>query len=216
MFASIIQNNFLCYGKIAISNPSLKWDDYWITVRDYWVEISKKVGQPVQFCIPLDLITLSSGFEQTGLQNSIFIETSNLIGSFSFFISTTNRLDIIQLFQSLEKGRKILNDAISKRQIEKITRFDIESSGFLGMRKEKFQFEINPQGIDINGSKKSHFDLEFVLSVTAKQNDSNCHTKLILIIEEGGNNIQKEFNCLDHSSLLNAISCFIFNKKNNK
>ena len=46
MFAATIQNNFLCFGKVALAGGAkLSWEDYWIRVTGFWVEITKKVGK---------------------------------------------------------------------------------------------------------------------------------------------------------------------------
>jgi len=213
MFAATVQNNYLCVGKVALPGSVLRWDDYWIQVRDFWVEISKKVGQPNSFCIALDLATLEGSFSKTGIQNSIYLETTPYTGSFGIYISTTNRLDIIQLFQSIKKGQKILSDAISRRQIEKSCRFDVETaSGFLGLGKERLVFQMTPNSLDINGQKGSalHYELPQILHITPKQNDQNCHTRISIALKE---NEVKEFNCLEHSAMLNAVSCFIYNTR---
>lgn len=214
MYAGSERNNYLCYGKVAVAAPVLKWDDYWIKVNGFWIEIAKKVGQPDVFCIILDAVTVKGAYEETGIQNSLFIETSNYTGSFKFYLSSTNRLDIIQLHQAIQNGQRILSDALKRRQIERMCRCEMETvAGFFGIGKEKLQLNMSMQGIDISGGKSQpqHYDFTQVITVTPKQNDNNCHTRLTLVIDEGGTKSTKEYNCAEHSQVMNAVSCYLMN-----
>ena len=165
------------------------------------------------FIIPLDLGLAEGAFKDTGIQNSIVLETTALTGSFKIYISTTNRLDILQLFQAIQTGQKIIAQALKRRQIERMVSHDIETfSGFLGIGKEKLSFRMTNQGVDITGGKSTlHYDLSKITSVSAKQNDQNYHNRIVLTVEENGHNITKEYNCPEHSAVLNTISCFLMN-----
>ncbi|EAY23258.1 hypothetical protein TVAG_185650 [Trichomonas vaginalis G3] len=214
MFAATQQNNYLCYGKVAVANQKLNWDDYWIKINGFWIEISKKVGQPDYFLIPLDLTKCEGAYNETGFQNSIYLETTNLTNSFKVYIATTNRLDILQLFQTIKTGQKIIASALQKRQIERMVRHDVETvSGFFGLGKEKLQFSMGPQGLDLSGGKSApqHYDWDKVVAVYAKQNDQNCHTRLIVAVEENDQTSTKEYNCQEHSSVMNSIACYLMN-----
>lgn len=214
MFAATQQNNYLCYGKVAVANQKLNWDDFWIRVNGFWIEITKKVGQPDYYLIPLDLAKCDGAFNETGIQNSIYLETTPLTNSFKVFISTTNRLDILQLFQAIKTGQKIIANALQKRQIERMVRHEVETiSGFLGLVKEKLTFNMGPQGLDLSGGKSApqHYDWDKVVSVYAKQNDQNCHTRLYVSVEENDQTTTKEYNCQEHSSVMNSIACFLMN-----
>ena len=214
MFAATIQNNFLCYGKVAEAGTTLNWDNFWIRVNGFWVEITKQVGQPDYFLIPLDLARADGAFKETGYQNSICLETTSLTNSTKIYIYTTNRLDILQLFQSIQTGQKIIAQALERKQIERMVNYDVESAGGLfNFGKEKLTFRMTNQGIDLTGGKNppQHYDLDNVKCIYAKQNHQDCHTHIILTIDENGQTVSKEYKCQDHAAVQNTIACFLMN-----
>jgi hypothetical protein len=203
----------MCYGKVAVYSQNLKWDDLWIQVRDYWLEITEKVGQPCSFVIPLDLTTLSGAFDETGIQNSICIVTASRTGSFKLFIQSTNRYDIIQLFQALKAGRDRLTEALSQMAIPRSCEFDVETtSGFLGLGKSKLRLSETEEGFVLAGSKGTQqFRFDDLQSVHARLNHSSAHTRICINIKEGGSTACREYNCLEHENLCSAIQTFLMN-----
>ena len=211
--------NFMIFGKVAIPSTTLKWEEFWIQVTDYWLEISKKVGQPSFFTIPLDIEEIKSAFQQTGIQNSIEIETTKHAGSIKLFISSTNRLDIINLYNSINVGRQNYINAFSfhqKNPSEQSIQLDLEGvSGFLSFGKTNYQMSINSKLIEIQGPKVNlAYPLNNIISMSAKQNDSSCSTRLCISLDDGNNITTKEFVCNNHVLLLKVISVFLFNTQN--
>ena len=115
MFATAVQNNYLCFGKVALAASKILWEEFWIQINGFWIEIMKKVGQPDHFLIPLDLVRLESAYEVTELPNSIYLETSELTGSIKLYLYTINRFDCIQLYQKIQDGQKLLSTALQKK-----------------------------------------------------------------------------------------------------
>lgn len=212
-------NIFMIFAKVAIPSTSLKWDDFWVQVSDYWLEISKKAGQPSFFTIPLDIKEIRSAFQQTGIQNSLEIQTTVHSGSIKLFISSSNRLDIINLYNSINAGRqRYLNafNAFQKKSSEQSIQLNLEGvSGFLSFGKTNYQMTMNSKILEIKGPKLNlAYPLNNIISMFAKQNDSSCSTRLCICLDDGTNNTTKEFVCNDHSHLLKAISVFLFNTQN--
>ena len=58
-------NNYLCFGKVAVAAASLKWEELWITVHGFWLEVTKKMGQPGLYVLPLHLSGLSAAFQES-------------------------------------------------------------------------------------------------------------------------------------------------------
>ncbi|OHT12639.1 hypothetical protein TRFO_17455 [Tritrichomonas foetus] len=216
MFQNQNKNAYICYGKVATANPTLKWDDFWIQVRGFWLEISKKVGQPCYFLIPLDLASLSAGFLETNVQNSISLVTSPKTGSTKIFLQSTNRFDVIQLYHAIQTGQGLLKTALQKSQITKAVEFDCETvSSFFNLGKTKLKLVGSQKGFEFTSNKNSSlYEMDKIHSLFAKVNDNSADTRLCINVEENGSTVTKEFNCMNHQNLLNAISCFLINSYN--
>lgn len=207
------QNSWIFYGKVAVANPNLKWDDFWIQIKGYWLEISKKLGQSCYFIIPLDLQSITAAFQETNVQNSIAIVTSQLTGSNKIFLQSTNRYDIIQMYHALQYGQNLMRSAIQKSQIPKTTEFDCETiTSFFNIGKSKLKLTASPRGLEFTGNKNTTlYEYDKIHSVFAKLNDSSAETRLCISIDENGSAVTKEFNCLTRQNLINAISCCMMN-----
>lgn len=207
------QNSWIFYGKVAAANPTLKWDDFWIQIKGYWLEVSKKLGQSCYFIIPLDLQSITAAFQETNVQNSIAIVTSQLTGSNKIFLQSTNRYDIIQMYHALQYGQNLMRAAIQKGQIPKTTEFDCETiTSFFNIGKSKLKLTASPRGLEFTGNKTTTlYEYDKIHSVYAKLNDSSADTRLCINVDENGSAVTKEFNCLNRQNLVNVINCFMMN-----
>lgn len=206
-------NSFLCFGKVAVASIALKWDDYWISVNGFWLEITKKVGSPYSFVIPLDLANLSTAANETSIQNSILITTSSITGSFTMYLTCTNRLDIIQLFHAVQQGQRLLQTILQNSKEEKTCAYEVESlSGLFNIGKTKLIMSCSLDGFEFTSKKGSQkYELNKIVGVYAKWNDSSAHFRLCIAYEDNGSTSVKEFNTPDHTSLLTTITTFLVN-----
>ena len=209
-----MSNDFMCYGKVAVAAPALKWDEFWISIHGKWLEVTKKIGQPGSYFLPLDIATISGAFQETGFQNSIAITTSPITGGVKIYFQTTNRYDIILLFQALNEGSAMLRKSVEMKQISRQCEITVESIGFFKLlTKTKLVLKETPEEFIISGSKGTQrIDFSRVQCVHAKVNDANAGTKLCITVDEGGQVTTKEYSCSDRESLMRAILCFIMNR----
>ena len=205
-------NDFMCYGKVAAGGAALKWEESWITIHGKWLEVTKKIGQPGSYILPLHLASITAAFQETGFQNSILITTSAVTGSIKIYFHTTNRYDIILLHQALTDGHKLLNESLEHHKISRECEIRVESLGFLKLIATKLVLKETPEGFTISGNKGvQRFDFDRVQCVHAKANDANATTRLCITADESGAVTTKEYNCIDRDSLMRVILCFIMN-----
>jgi hypothetical protein len=206
-------NDFMCYGRVALASPSLKWEDLWIEIRSFWLQISKKIGQPCCYLLPLDLTSVSGAFQETGIQNSIAITTTPTTGGFKIYLRSTNRYDIIQLFHAIRAGQAVLADMLKENRIGQQCTCEVETTGVLfGLGKSKMKLEETPQGLELSGNKRSQkFEFDHIQSLHTKMGDSAAHSRLCVNVYENGSTVAKEYNCGDQDNLMAVISCFIMN-----
>ena len=204
----------MCYGKVAVAGPALKWDEFWISIHGKWLEVTKKIGQPGSYFLPLDIATISGAFQETGFQNSIAITTSPITGGVKIYFQTTNRYDIILLFQALKEGSAMLRKSVEMKQISRQCEITVESIGFFKLlTKTKLVLKETPEEFVISGNKGTQrIDFSRIQCVHAKVNDANAATKLCITVDEGGQVTTKEYSCSDRESLMRAILCFIMNR----
>lgn len=207
------ENKFTCFGKVAVFASALKWEDVWIQIDGFWLEVTKKIGQPCTYLLPLDLVTLSGGFQETSIQNSICMTTTAITGGIKIYFQTTNRYDIIRLFQAIKSGQTLLTSALISSQIPRECQFRIESTGVFGLLgKAKMTLTVNSEFFELSGAKGSQrFEFGRIQSVHAKLNDSNAHTRICINVDESGYSTCKEYTCLEHENLKLAILCFLMN-----
>lgn len=213
MSSSQVKSSYICYGKVAVAGQSLRWDDFWIQVRGFWLEISKKIGNPCYFVIPLDLASLTGGFQETNVQNSIALLTSPVTGSHKIYLQTTNRNDIIQLYHAIQNGRTALMYALQNNKLIQKTEFECETvAAFFNIGKSKLKLHASIKGFEFTGNKAStKYPINKIHAVFAKMNDSSADTRLCLTVDENGSTSTKEFNCISHQNLVYALSCFLSN-----
>jgi hypothetical protein len=206
-------HDFMCFAKIATASQSQKWEDFWIHVHGFWLEITEKVGHPSSYVLPLDIANLAGAFQETSVQNSLSLSLHARAGGLQLFLQSTNRCDIIQLFNALKAGHALLTEALTNSAIPNSCECDIESSsGFFGMGKSKLHLKESPVGFELTGPKASYrYAFEDIQSVQARLNHTSAHTRLIINVKENGAVVAKEYNCVDHEQLLNVIQCFLMN-----
>jgi hypothetical protein len=206
-------HGFICFAKVAISSQNPKWEDFWLQVRGFWLEITEKIGQPCSFFLPLDLVNLSGGFQETSIQNSISISLAPRAGGFHLFLQSPNRCDVIHLFNALEAGRARLAKALDTADIPRAYECDVETvSAFFGIGKSKLHLCENSAAFELAGAKGGQrYAFEDVQSVHARLNHASSHARVVLNVKENGSLVAKEYNCIEHEHLMNIIQCFLMN-----
>jgi hypothetical protein len=206
-------NRYLCFGKVAVLQANLKWEDFWIQVHDYWLTIGKNVDSSPSFLLPLDLTNLTGGFQETRIQNSIYIATTAITGSVKLYLQSSNRYDILQLFQALKNGQSILKEAIARKAIPRQCSFEAKTLGILfGLGRSVFTFKETPDSIEFAGDKvPTRIAFIDIRAMHAKVNDSGSPSHLIIEVSENGQASSKACDCVQPNNLKSAIACFLMN-----
>ncbi|KAH0794476.1 hypothetical protein GPJ56_001501 [Histomonas meleagridis] len=202
-------NRFICFGKIAQGQSALHWEELFIVVQGYWLEFTKKIGQPCNFFIPLDITNISDACDETDSQSSLVLETSTQSGSYKIFIQTTNRFDIIQLYEFIIAGKELLAKAISDNLIQSTIKFQcVTTSHLFGLiGKNSVEIGESLSGIEIaKEDSKETIPFNCIKSLYA-----SSHTNLCIDTLENDTLTTKEFICSNSTNLKNAIECFLYN-----
>ena len=181
---------FQCFVKVAAGAQS-KFEDYWLQISGIWLTISKKVGQQAFFLLPLDLAHLGSGEETTRIPNSIMLKTSQITGSHEIYIASSSRIEIILLFQALQTGWDQMKNLPWKEKQEVACDYHV-SHGLLGRSKQGGQLVLTPQELRI-GDKEA-YPIHELVSLSFKQNDPNCKSRLVLTVNTSDGKKQREFH----------------------
>jgi hypothetical protein len=170
---------FTCFVKVAFPHQGTKSEDYWLQVYDCWMIISKKLGAPGHFIIPLDLQPICSGEkEDGGFQNSLFIETSQKSGGHKLYLVSTNRIETIQLFRAINAGWTVFKDSIQGRTFpaETVCEYDVPSR-FMSFSRDKRRLALTADRLTVGDSKS--YTLDSIVSMSAKQNDQACSSQTL-------------------------------------
>lgn len=187
----------------------MKWDDFWLQIHGFWLIITKKIGQHCHFLVPLDLVNLVTGETETGVANSLILETSAASGSHKFYISSTSRIETILLFQALNVGCNVLKNVFQAGKLQEdaeceyqqSTRFS-KQTGKIVLTKHEF----------IIGNKE-RVPLASIVSMSAKQNDQNCHNRLIIVTRNGESTKTSEYHISQPMALMKITSSFLMHVK---
>jgi hypothetical protein len=204
---------FTCFIKVALPHQLTKWDDYWLQIHGYWMTLAKKINSPGHFQLPLDLVVVRGGESETNIQNSLFIETSQESGSHRLYISSTSRIETIQLFQALNVGFNFFKSSFQagKRQERTECEYHV-SSGFMNLSKGKRKLVLTREGLIVSDSKQ--YPLSTIISMSGKQNDQACGTKLVVTIKGPDDSLQqKEFAVISPTEMMRMCSSFLMHAK---
>jgi hypothetical protein len=206
-------STFISFAKVAVASPNLKWEDFWLYIHGFWLEITEKIGQPCTFFLALDVADLSGAFQETSIHNSLSLTIRSRAGDVHLFLQSTNRCDIIQLFNALQTARALLTQALEHSSIPQSCVCAIETpSGFFGIGKSKFQLKETAEAFELTGPKGSiRYAFEDVQSVHARLNHASANTRFVINVKENGSVVAKEYNCLKQEDLMNVIQCFLMN-----
>lgn len=204
---------FTYYIKVALPNQLTKWEDYWLQIHGYWMTLAKKIGSPGYFQLPLDLVSVRSGEAEINIQNSLFIETSQESGSHKLYISSTSRIETIQLFQALNAGFKFFKNSLEAGKGQERTECEYQvSSGFMNLSKGKRKLVLTLEGLIASDSK--HYPLPTIISMSGKHNDQSCGTKLIVTVKGPDDALQqKEFSGVSPTEMMRMCSSFLMHAK---
>jgi hypothetical protein len=184
---------FTCYIKVALPPQLTKWEDYWLQVHGFWLIISKKLGAPGYFVIPLDLVQLQSGETETNIQNSLYIETSPESGAHKLYISSTSRIEIIELFKALNTGWSFFRSNFQAGKGQEDTECEYRvASGFMNLSHERRRLALTRDRLIVGDSKV--YPIHTILAMTGKQGDPNCTTRLLITVQTPEGPQQKEFS----------------------
>lgn len=208
-----MSSSFTCFVKLAMANQTNKWEDYWLQVQGNWLVFSKKVGNTVSYLYPLNLINIADGSADAHYHNVLYIETAQKCGNHKFYISMTNRIEAIQLYQTLTSAKEQLKAAISNKELPNSVDSEITIGGFMKKSKTKHTAHLDPAGFTYVDQKQVTQVIPFasIISMSPKEGDSNCTNKFIITYEEQGSTTQKEFNCTERNQMTEMIMCYIAN-----
>jgi hypothetical protein len=206
-------HGFICFAKVAVASQNPKWEDFWLQVRGFWLEAAEKIGQPCSFLLPLDLVSLGGGFQETSIQNSISLSLAPRAGGFHLFVQSPNRCDIVHLFNALEAGRARLGEALEGGALPRACECDVETvSGFFGIGKSRLHLAASPAALEFAGAKGAQrFAFEDVQSVHARLNHASAHARLVVNVKEGGGVAAREYSCAEREHLVAVVECFLMN-----
>ena len=204
---------FTCYIKVSLPPQVNKWEDFWLQIHGYWLIISKKIGEHAHFLLPLDLQQLASGEPDTGVQNCILLEVSKYCGSHKIYISSTSRIEIILLFQALNVGYNVLKNLFQGGKLQEDVECDYKaSSGFMNLSRHTGKILLTRDELSIGGKEK--YPISSIVSMSAKQNDVNCHHRLVLVIENEGVRKHRELHVTSIPvNLMRMTGAFLMRKK---
>ncbi|OHT00154.1 hypothetical protein TRFO_33223 [Tritrichomonas foetus] len=203
--------SFKCFVQISLPPSPTKFESYWLKIDGLWFSLSKKFDKQPQFLFPLQIQSLESAEKETQKLNSLFLETSEFSGNHKIYITSTNRLEIIQIYQALQNAQKRFNLDMADHNQKREPNFDIEyevSSGFMNMNKQKSVMHVTPQSITFPDNKL--VSMRDVVSISAKQNDNNCQHKLHITLREEGGDGMKEFTIPEKAKLEKLITYVLF------
>jgi hypothetical protein len=203
---------FSCYIRVAIPPQLQKWENFWLQISGYWLYLSKKFNGSVNVSLLLDLVKLSSGHEDTNIQNSLFLESSVPTGSHKLYLSSLCRIEIIQVFQAITVGCGYLNSVFLAEKFREPAECSYTSGGLLKMSKHSKKLILTGKDFIVSGQKQ--YPISSIISVSPKQNDQNCQSKLIVTIQTAdAGPQQKEFSGLHSQELTKMCITFLMRAK---
>lgn len=200
---------FTCYIKVAMPGQITKWEGYWLQIHGFWLIITKKIGQHCHFLVPLDLVKLVTGERETGVPNSLLLETSPASGAHKFYISSTSRIETILLFQALNVGCNVLKNVFQAGKLQEDAECDYQQS--TRFSKQTGKLVLTKHNLVV-GSKEV-IPIEEIISMSAKQNDQNCHNRLVVVTKVGGTIKTNEYHVTQPMALMKITSSFLMHVK---
>jgi hypothetical protein len=202
---------FTSYVRV-LSDQASKWDDYWVQVYDFWLVISKKLSGPGHFILLLDLVALRSGEPETHIQNCIYLETSLESGGHKLYLSTISRIDIIQLYQVLDLGWTFFKSTFESGKFGEDAMCEyLVATGFMNLSRERRKLTSRGDSLIVDDSKR--YPLHSIISMTPRQGDQNCGTKLLVTIQTHDGTQQKEFSGLVTTEMMRMYSSLLMQVK---
>jgi hypothetical protein len=204
---------FTCFTRASLSHQPSKWEDFWLQIDTFWLVLSKKVGTPPHFLLPLDIANVTPAETDTGLPNSLCLELSPKSGGHKLYFSSPSRIEVIKLYDALKAGSA---EFIRYHQ-EGRSRGDFEcefqsSSGFMNLSKRTEKLKLTSTTVTIGENKQC--PLESVVSLSAKQNDPNCQSKLVIsYLDPDGSAHQKELFGIIPAELKQVYALFVMSVK---
>lgn len=191
-------DSFTCFVKVGIAGSPNKPEDLWLNIFGGWLTISKKVGQQVMFLLPLDLVCVQSGEEVTKLPNSLLLKTSPSTGSHELWIVSTSRIEIILLYQALNAGWDHLRNTLRAKNWTNDIECEYQiSHGRLSFSKQTGKLVLSQTALRI--SDKESLPIHDIISMSFKQGDPNCNTRLIIVTR--GATKQREFQVAEMKAM---------------
>ena len=190
--------------------PTLRW----VTVNEYWLEISSK---------PLEapLITIHLGFanfrppkiDEPYSINSIILSTFGPVNEWEIVISTNNRFEILDLNEALVQGQQAWNNLLTNGppSLTFESSFKDKNSGFLGGR--SVECSISKEGFKAmrsqNESTLYTFDnVIYINPVRFDTRQGSCFEMYVKPIKQQRQDLL--FQCHDHSEMKQFLTLFFY------
>jgi hypothetical protein len=204
---------FTCYVRTSLAHPPPKWDDFWLQIQGFWLVLSKKVGAPPHFLLPLDTLNLTSAETDTAFTNSLLLELSPKSGGHRLYFSAPSRIEIIKLYDALKSGSNEFTRSRNEGSVGGDFECDFQAtSGFMNLSKRTEKLRFTGSGLTIGDMKQ--FPLESIVSLSAKQNDPNCQSKLVVsYLEADGSTHQRELSGISPPELKQMYALFVIGVK---
>lgn len=196
--------------KKSKQKPTLRW----VTVTDYWLEISMRPIEPPLITVHLGYVTFRPGTPDEALPiNSLVLNTHGPIGSWQIVITTNNRFEILDFYEALVKGKEAWNQILIKEL--PITTFESsfknKNAGFLGGR--NVECHLSPIGFKTNKSPTESTTYKFseVLLIRPVRFDTRqgaCFEMVIKAPKQQRSDLV--FQCHDHAEMKKFLTLFLY------
>ncbi|EAY04104.1 hypothetical protein TVAG_483420 [Trichomonas vaginalis G3] len=197
--------------KKSKQKPTLRW----VTVNEYWLEISVKPLEPPLITIHLGFVNFRPGNAEDALPiNSLVLNTFGPIGEWQIFISTNNRFEILDFYEALVKGRDCWNTFLSSDQ--QVTTFESsfkdKNIGFLGGR--SVECNLSPSGFKTMRSQTEstlfkYSDVVYLRPVRFDTRQGACFEMVVKASKQQRSDLL--FQCHDHAEMKKFITIFLYN-----
>lgn len=185
----------------------------WVSVNDFWLEISAKADEPPLVTIHLGFVTFRPPMPNDGLSpNTLIFTTKSIIGEWDFIITTNNRFEIIDFNKSLIVGKQKWENMLvsGPPQLSFESLFKDKNYGFLGGK--NVECSISPEGFKMIRSQTESLlvpfeSIEFIRPVRFDTRKGSCFE---IRVFQAQNKPDMVFQCHDHTEMKKFLTIFLF------
>ena len=190
--------------------PTLRW----VTVKDYWLEISSKPLEAPLITIHLGFVTYRPpNRDEPYSINSLIISTFEPVNEWEIVISTNNRFEILDLNEALVQGQKAWNTLLTNGppSLTFEGNFKDKNSGFLGGR--SVECSISQEGFKAMRSQNeiTFYTLDNIIYINPVRFDTrqgSCFEMYVKPIKQQRQDLL--FQCHDHEEMKQFLTIFYY------